>query len=127
MTIRYLKSSSPPAPLKLIRQLPNSENCCQCCVAMVTGKPIEFIHSVFGHWRRSDLGEVYRILLKLGTKVEHKRYRAGDYLPYRAILRIKERGPHIGHLIVLWDGKLYDPLGEKAYKNCRLTDYLEIK
>jgi hypothetical protein len=110
----------------LIQQPPKSEICVHCCVAMISGRPLNHILAYMGHWKACSLDDARNLLLKLG-------YRCGpvmlgkstNILPQRCIIRTHNRKKRVGHTSVMWDGKHYDP-SPNGNPLGRVTHFLEI-
>jgi hypothetical protein len=97
--------------VEIVWQNKDDKMCGQCCVAMITGKPLGEIIEKYGHNTKSYLEDAKRVLEVYG-------YQTGDIvvvdnrkhyeLPELAFVRIERLGRKNGHFVVHYKGKFYD-------------------
>lgn len=121
-----------------MRQLvqPNSRTCGQTCVAMAADLDIEAAIKLFGHKHGTTTRAMVRVLRHLGFKTGPglSRITRDRPAPLRSICKMRfrrrdGRGWRSGwHWVLLWDGKLYDPLGpdHNHRGQFELSSYLDL-
>ena len=99
--------------MKLIRQPKDNNSLCgQACVAMVAGVSLEKSVKTFGSRGCTTTGQVVIALRKLGVKaplVRAKRVTKARPAPQFCIAKMRFKGRRMGHWVVIWKGKIYDP------------------
>ena len=116
--------------MKHLRQPEGSSCCGQTCVAMVTGKSLYNVTSVFG-----DHGTHYTTLRSAIVSVGGWKYGLGPIILARGKNGIPRRGtyiakaiwsrkPHASHFIVVHHGRVYDPGWDTPVK---LDDWLAVQ
>ncbi len=119
--------------MKLIKQNKDT-NCAQTCIAMITGKDIQFIELLAG----SDKGLfVKRIIpickwlnIKIGKEWITIKWIGKYLLPLNCFVLVEFKNEKMGHLIIRNKGKFLDPNGTQYYllpKRYKVKAYLKIK
>jgi hypothetical protein len=123
--------------INLVVQPKDSSICGHCCVAMITGKPLEDVIKVIGHQRGTRTKEIHKALAAFGIKTKPKLTRFTNHsgLPSLGIVKITyDWRKNNGHWMVIKDFVCYCPGGtishwteylEKSPKG-RLTSFLTI-
>jgi hypothetical protein len=109
--------------MKLIRQPANSSLCGQSCVAMVLGVSLRkaiLLTRRKGVTRISDLSRAMR-----KTRVEYKRFTRTA--PPRSIVFVKWNSQKVGHWVVYFRGRIYDPQLESPTTLDKYRKYLRKK
>lgn len=85
--------------------------CGQYCVAMITGKPIEEIYTLFGHWRGTNPKQVKNVFSKLGIETAERMQCMNVNKPLPDLCMIKIVYYHIRatHWAIVHNSKVYDP------------------
>lgn len=120
---------------------PTKNSCGQTSIAMALGIDATEVIKAAGHGNRTKTSDQIRLLREFGAecpdraaKVDNRRKYT---LPVLCLLRIHRPGRRRGHLILYYDGMLYDPwygrsfrLGalkdEGNYPGYRIDTYIEI-
>lgn len=119
-----------------IIQPEGSSLCGHCCVAMAADVSLDRAIEEIGHEHGSTTKDLIGALRSLGVGCADKMQRISKkrpIVPKRAIVLIHRPpdGPHRSwqtHWMLAWDGEILDP-GNRwpdAYKNWRITSYLEL-
>lgn len=128
------------------RYQPNNKTCGQTSMAMVLGITPEEAIKLYGHNNATYHSEHIKILKSKGYDVDEKFTKVDNRkkyeLPKLCIVRVSKAGKRIGHMIVHYKGKFYDPSTIKNDKGIydskehlfksyppkwRIESYLEIK
>ncbi len=131
--------------MKIVRQLPSSGTCGQCCVATLAGISLAEAVEVFGHGRRGGTctWEVLRALRQLGfqtgsgmrstddVRPSHYRGKRGRHLlPPLAICFIYYTATAEEHWVVVRDGHFYCPTDGRdpkwSDKNVQVRAYIQV-
>lgn len=90
--------------VRLVKQPKGSSICGQCCVAMVTGKPLEEVIKVFGHSHSTRTKELHKALKHFGYKSNSRLQRFTNFsgLPDFGIAKITyDWRKNNGHWVVI--------------------------
>lgn len=100
--------------IRVIRQQRKAMDCGQLTIAMLTGKSIQDVYVIYGHNMSTNMKEHNVVLLKLGIrndkfqKVDNRKTNLKSLLSDISIIRIKYGTRNMGHLALLFKGKIYD-------------------
>ena len=118
--------------LKLVRQ-GNDHTCGQCCVATLTGRPLEEVLKSIGKKGSTNTYDLIRGLDSFGFKCDSK-YTLGSDFPKNgtAILRFTNKERTKAHWVVYFNKKYYDPnagvfrKSPKYLKDADITSFLIV-
>jgi hypothetical protein len=104
--------------VNLLLQDPRALTCGQCCVAMATGETLSTVIAATGTGGRTSAKVLRRVLDQFGIRTSHTRKITGAApLPLYAIAHQNSRTPdgkvefpNRGHWVLIWNGKIFDPL-----------------
>jgi hypothetical protein len=115
---------------------PEGSNCCgQACIAMAAGVSLDRAFEATGKRGGTHTKHVVAALHVLGVKTDARARRMSKtkpVLPQRCLVSIctkKVKGEYkLGHWMLHWDGKMYDPRGTwpEGYDGWTITSYVEI-
>jgi hypothetical protein len=123
--------------VKMVTQPKGSSICGQCCVAMVTNRPIEEVIKVVGHKHSTRTRELHAALkiFKVVSDKKLTRNSSNVFFSKTAILKITyDWRKNNGHWVVYKNGVVYCPSGEinhwteylKTPSMGRITSFLKI-
>lgn len=93
--------------LKWVKQELNTKICGQCCIAMITGLPLDIIFEQMRSRTSTTLRQVADTLLWFGWDLDI--VARHDEPSGMCLLHLKQKGNrHYGHWAVYYDGMIYD-------------------
>ena len=118
--------------LKLVRQ-GDDYNCGQCCVATLTGQPLEAVFKAVGKKGYTRTHHIIKGLTEFGIECDDT-YTLGDRFPKdgTAVIRFTNPERTKAHWIVYYDKKYYDPRAgvfkrlPKYLKDSDITSFLQV-
>ncbi len=92
------------------------KDCCQCCVAELTGLPLKEVYKIMGHCWEAGLSEIEAALSIL--KIKHDKHRKFENkLPKVGFLFVPLKDNN--HCVLLKNNKVFDPHSGRQFN--RLT------
>lgn len=106
----------------------NTKNCGQACIAMLSGKDIQYVSNLMSSNHETSIGQLINALDLLHIKHAEKNKRislSNSVIPDIAILTVHL--PSYTHWVLYYKGKYYDPeFGVMSnYDKGKITSYLE--
>lgn len=118
--------------LKLVRQPEGSNLCGQAVVATLLGLTLDDGIREFGTRGATRTRQIAAVLRGRGIECPDRLERFRGRLPARGILKVKFWRSWMGHWVLWFDGRLYDPAtgtseGLKLPRVARVTSFLPIR
>src|SRR5258708_5495710 len=94
-------------------QTPGDNQCGQVCVAMLVDMPRAHICALMDKWGTTRTKDLVRILKYYGYEAGPRAItiKCAAPLPGNAILKYRWEGRSMGHWVLIWGGKFFDPAG----------------
>lgn len=96
--------------MKMVYQDRGSNMCGQACIASIAEISLRDACKAVGHEHSTNTRELVKALRILGFSCADKLKRIKHWRPpWRAIVKMRWPGRAMGHWLLMWDGRLFDP------------------